>query len=129
MFAIEKADDALAYINENVERFRATNVRVIAGEAPDCLAALPAPNAVFIGGNGGRLLAILECVFERLKPGGRLVMSCIALETFTQAWTWMSERGLHPEAASLQLAYSRPLGKLNCLEPEHPILLLRVKLP
>jgi precorrin-6B C5,15-methyltransferase / cobalt-precorrin-6B C5,C15-methyltransferase len=104
-------------------------VHVVAGEAPECLAALPDPDAVFIGGNGGQLLSILENVHGRLKPGGRLVLSCIALETLSQAWNWLSERGLQPEAASLQLAYSRPLGKLHCLEPEHPIILLRVKLP
>jgi precorrin-6Y C5,15-methyltransferase (decarboxylating) len=68
-------------------------------------------------------------VTYRLKPGGRLVVSCIALETMSLAWTWLSDHGLQPQVTSLQLAHSRPLGTLHCLEPEHPIFLVRVNKP
>ncbi len=126
VFAVERAAEALGYLNENLVALGPQNIRLIAGEAPACLADLPDPDAVFIGGSGGRLLAILEHVTQRLKPGGRLVLSCITLETLAQAWNWLGERALEPQATSLQLAHSRPLGKLHCLEPEHPIFLVRV---
>ena len=129
VFAIEKAEESLGYLRENLDNFHLDNIRLIVGEAPECLAALPHPDAVFVGGNGGRLLAILDEVVKRLKPGGRLVLSCIALETFTQAWTWLSEHGLEPQATSLQLAHSQPLGTVHCFEPDKPIFLLRVKKP
>ncbi len=127
--AIEKAADALAYLKENVDNFGLANIHLVAGQAPESFVDLPDPHAVFLGGNGGRLLDILTNVMERLKPGGRLVLSCIALETFSQAWSWFSERHLHPQATSLQLAHSRPLGSLHRFEPENPIFLLRVKKP
>jgi precorrin-6B C5,15-methyltransferase / cobalt-precorrin-6B C5,C15-methyltransferase len=129
VFAIEKATEALAHLRENVANFGLGNVHLVAGEAPESLAELPDPNAVFVGGNGGRLLEILDHVMHQLKPGGRLVLSCIALETFSHAWNWFSERRLDPQATSLQLAHSRPLGNLHRFEPDNPIFLLRVKKP
>ena len=122
VYAIEKKPQ---HLRENLDRFGLTNVHLIAGGAPEILADLPAPHAVFVGGSGGRLGAILDLVAQRLKPGGRLVVSCIAMETLSQAWSWLSEHGLQPRATSVQIAHSRPLGTLHCLEPEHPIFLLR----
>ena len=128
VFAIEKAPEAIALINENLASFELTTVQLVTGEAPEICADLPDPDAVFIGGNGGRLLAILDHVARRLKPGGRLVLSCVTLETLAQAWTWLSET-LEPEATCIQLAHSRLLGKLHSLEPDKPIFLLRAKKP
>ncbi len=126
VYAIEKAPQEL---RENLRRFDLTNIHLIHGIAPEILIDLPDPDAVFIGGSGGWLVPILEHVTHHLNSGGRLVVSCITLETLSTAWNWLSERGLQPQATSLQLAHSRPLGSLHCLEPEHPIFLVRVKKP
>jgi precorrin-6Y C5,15-methyltransferase (decarboxylating) CbiT subunit len=123
VFAIERAPE---YLRENLARFGLNNIQLVAGEAPEILGGLPEPDAVFLGGSGGRLIPILEYVVGRLKPGGRLVLSCITLETLSHAWSWSSERGLQPEATSIQLAHSRALGSLHCLEPDKPIFLLRI---
>jgi len=129
VFAIEKDLQALQDIKENVAHLGTLNVHVEPGEAPEALAGLPEPDRVFIGGNGGRLIDILHAVAERLKPGGRIVLNCIALETFTRAWTWLSEHGMEPEATSVQLAHSRPLGSLHCLQPDKPLFILRAQKP
>jgi precorrin-6Y C5,15-methyltransferase (decarboxylating) len=129
VFAIEKDPQALEDIKENVARFGLLNVQVTAGAAPEALGSLPDPDGVFIGGSGGLLTEILQVVAERLRPGGRIVLNCIALETLTRAWTWLHDAGLDPEATSVQLAHSRPLGSLHCLEPEKPLFILRALKP
>jgi precorrin-6Y C5,15-methyltransferase (decarboxylating) len=129
VFAVEKDAQALSDIKENVTRMGVLNMEVVAGEAPEALAGLPVPERVFIGGSGGRLIDILDSVIARLKPGGRIVLNCVALETFTRAWTWFVERGLSPEATSVQLAHSRPLGSLHCLEPDKSLFILRATKP
>jgi len=126
-WAIEKNTEACRHIRENLGKLAIANVRVVHGEAPAALAELPAPAAVFIGGNGGRLTDILETAMDRLQAGGRLVMNCVALDSLTMAWNWFGERHLTPAVTSVQLARSRPLGSLSCLEPEKPIFILRVK--
>jgi precorrin-6Y C5,15-methyltransferase (decarboxylating) len=54
-------------------------LRVEAGRAPEGLAGLPAPDAVFIG--GGCDAAVLHAAWTALKPGGRLVANAVTLET------------------------------------------------
>lgn len=127
VYAVERDAEALGYLRANLDAFRRSNVHLIEGEAPECLDELPEPDAVFVGGSGGRLLAILDESLGRLKPDGRLVLSCVTLETLTTSWTWFTERRLEPEVTSLQVAHSRPLGALHCLEPDKPIVLLRIK--
>ena len=47
-------------MRQNCRRYLATNVEVVAGEAPAALRRLPDPEAVFVGGHGGQLAAILR---------------------------------------------------------------------
>lgn len=129
VFAIERDPAAALHIEENCKSLGLTRVAVIRGAAPESLAELPDADAVFIGGSGGRLREILEVVERRLRPGGRLVLNCITLETFSRAWDWLRDHGWQPTATSVQLAHSRPLGNLTCLEPEKPITIVRARRP
>jgi precorrin-6Y C5,15-methyltransferase (decarboxylating) len=127
--AVERNPARCSWLKENVESFGLTNVHGLVGEAPEALARLPDPDAIFIGGSAGRLRDILAAAIPRLRRGGRLVINCIALETLNRGWTWLSEQGLEPELISVQVARSRPLGSLHCLEPEHPISILKARKP
>jgi precorrin-6Y C5,15-methyltransferase (decarboxylating) len=120
VWAIDRDPQAIGFIRENVRNLRLGNVQIVLGEAPEKLAGLPDPDRVFVGGSGGRLEAILQTAVTRLRSAGRLVLSCITLETLTRSWGCLQEKGLNPEVTSVQLARSRPLGGLHCLEPDHP---------
>ncbi len=128
-YAVEKDAQAWQELQANVISFGLTNVQAIYGEAPEALAALPDPDAVFIGGSGGRLAELLATALVRLQPGGRLVVNCITLENLALSWALLRERDAAPEVLSVQLAHSRPLGSLHCLEPEHPISILKATKP
>ncbi|GAB2990674.1 precorrin-6y C5,15-methyltransferase (decarboxylating) subunit CbiE [Nocardioides montaniterrae] len=53
---------------------------VVTGRAPDALADLPAPDAIFVGGGATRD-GVLEACLAALRPGGRLVVHGVTLET------------------------------------------------
>jgi precorrin-6Y C5,15-methyltransferase (decarboxylating) len=127
--AVERDAAAFARLQANVARFGAGRVNAVCGEAPDALAGLPDPDAVFVGGSGGKLPDILRAAVARLRPSGRLVVTCITLENSSSGWQMLAELGLAPEATTVQLAHSRPLGRLHCMEPEHPITILRGRKP
>lgn len=129
VFAIEKDEESYRNLEENVRTFGVLGVHPIAGTAPEVFAPLPDPDAVFIGGSGGRLAEILATVVERLKPDGRIVLNCITLENFFRGWERLCELRLTPEATSVQLAHSRPLGRLHSLEPDNPIFIVRARKP
>ena len=50
--AVEKNPQRAAQISANRDKFGVANLDVVCGEAPACLAGLPAPHRVFIGGGG-----------------------------------------------------------------------------
>ena len=56
---------------------RRAGPEVVEGRAPDALAGLPAPDAVFIG--GGAEPAVARCGVAALRPGGRLVVNAVTL--------------------------------------------------
>jgi precorrin-6Y C5,15-methyltransferase (decarboxylating) len=127
VYAIERDPDALRNIAANVRTLPSPGVQIVPGMAPAVFAPLPDPDAVFIGGSGGELQAILRESLARLRPGGRLVLNCITLDSLTCAWSWFDRQGIRPEVTSVQLAHSRPLGELHRLEPDSPIFILRAK--
>jgi precorrin-6Y C5,15-methyltransferase (decarboxylating) len=129
LFAIERDEESFARLTANVARFGRGQVTAIHAEAPEGLAGLPDPDAVFIGGSGGRLPALLQAAASRLRPAGRLVLNCITLEALSRGWEGLCQLGLQPEVTSVQLARSRPLGRLHGLEPDKPLFILRARKP
>ena len=47
---------------------------------------LPDPDAVFVGGSGGRLAEILDVAIKRLRAGGRIVVNLAALERTNEVY-------------------------------------------
>ena len=60
VYAVECEPDACALIRRNREKFAAWNLSLIEGRAPAALEALPAPDAVFIGGTKGSMAAVVD---------------------------------------------------------------------
>ena len=94
VFAIERDNESLSLLRQNVDSLGAGNVQVVEGEAPQALEILEDPDAVFIGGSGGQLEEIVSLVGERLAPGGVVVANIIALDRASEAHKLMNNMGL-----------------------------------
>jgi len=129
VFALERSAPALVHIEHNVRQFTLSNVHPVLGEAPEALVLLPDPDAVFIGGSGGRLVEMIPAVVQRLRPGGRIVMHCITLENFALGWELLRQHTLQVDTTAVQLSHTKPLGPWHRLEPESPIFILRATKP
>jgi precorrin-6Y C5,15-methyltransferase (decarboxylating) len=79
-FAVEQRSDRVARISRNAAAFGVPHLAVIAGSAPAALDGLGVPDAVFIGG-GASTPGMIDAVQSALRPGGRLVVNSVALET------------------------------------------------
>ena len=77
--AVERRDDRAARARENAAALGVPRLEVVVGEAPAALAALPAPDAVFVGGGIGT--DVLETAWRSLPPGGRIVANSVTLES------------------------------------------------
>ena len=127
IFAIERDRQAWQQVETNVHAFALSNVHPVLGEAPEAFNALPDPNAIFVGGSGGRLAEMLPVAVARLQPGGRLVMHCITLENFTLGWSLLQKQDLHVDTTTVQLSHAKSLGTLHRLESESPMFILRAR--
>lgn len=76
---IEPRADRRALAAANAARLGAPLLELVEGRAPQALAGLPAPDAVFIG--GGLAQAVADRAWDALKPFGRLVASAVTLES------------------------------------------------
>jgi precorrin-6Y C5,15-methyltransferase (decarboxylating) len=78
--AIEKDEERAGRVARNAGTLGVPGLRVVTGTAPDVLHDLQAPDAIFVGG-GATADGLLDLCRERLRPGGRLVVHGVTLET------------------------------------------------
>jgi precorrin-6Y C5,15-methyltransferase (decarboxylating) len=121
VFAVEKNAEDVQIVRANVEKFRVPHVTVIHARAPEGLDRLPDPDAVFVGGSGGALAEILGIAAKRLRPGGRIVVNAITLETLHEAIQTHRQLGLEHEAILVSIARSRPLLEMMSFEALNPV--------
>lgn len=129
VYAVEKRSDRVALIRENIRRCHALLVEAVHGTMPRCLAELPDPDRVFIGGGLSRDPEILNEAAKRLKPGGRLVAHCLLLDTLTKLRETLSGLGWKYEVTMLNAAQSMPLGKDMYLQGQNPIFIFSTSKP
>lgn len=116
--AIEAREDRAANIRSNAESFGlAHRITVITGSAPQSLAALEPPDAVFIGGGLG--LAMFDAIWSRLAPGTRLVAHAVTLETEALLGELHQRHG--GELMRVDIAHAAPLGRYRSWETARPV--------
>ena len=124
VYAIERREESCRLIEANAWRFSAANLSLIAAEAPAAFRGLPAPDAAFIGGSGGKLSPILAELLK-LNPKVRLVISAVSLETLSAATAAMSELPI-AKVEIIQVAVSRAhaMGGHHLLLAQNPVFLI-----
>ncbi|WP_334538593.1 precorrin-6y C5,15-methyltransferase (decarboxylating) subunit CbiE [Bradyrhizobium sp. AZCC 2230] len=116
--AVEARDDRAANIRTNAATFGlAHRITVIAGKAPEALAALDAPDAVFIG--GGLDVAMFDAIWSQLSPGARLVAHSVTLETEALLGELHQQHG--GELMRVEIAHAAPLGRYRSWEAARPV--------
>lgn len=113
VWAVEKNKEDCDIIRHNIKKFATPQVTVVHGIAPAALAALPDPDAVFIGGSGGEMGEIIRLCRERLLPGGRLVANVATLENLGQVPA--------KDVTLVQVSRTRPILDLHRFEALNPV--------
>ncbi|WP_416485165.1 precorrin-6y C5,15-methyltransferase (decarboxylating) subunit CbiE [Streptomyces sp. CL12] len=121
--AVEKAADGVDRIRENA-RAHGVEVEVLHGTAPDALAALADdPDAVFIGGGGRELPAVIRACALRARRS--VVVAMAALDRVPAARAALTGAGFGCEGVLLQSSRLAPLpGEVTRLAATNPVFLL-----
>lgn len=117
--ALESDPARAARATRNAERLGVPRLCVQVGHAPEALADLPRPDAVFLGG-GMRDPALIETAWAALATGGRLVTNAIALESQqTVTAAWQRHGGTLTRVVIERLG---TVGRLHAFRPAMPVL-------
>jgi precorrin-6Y C5,15-methyltransferase (decarboxylating) len=126
VYAIEVDPEGVAICNDNARTHGTDNVAVIEGRAPEALAGLDAPDAVFVGGSKGSMEGIVDAALTALRPGGRLVVNAVTLENVAEAYAALRARSLDPEVTLVQVSRGVPLARYQRYEALNPIHMIAV---
>lgn len=124
--AIEADAGRQAHIQHNRDALGVPGLQLVTGRAPEALAGLSAPDAIFIGG-GVTIPGMLEQCWANLKPGGRLVANAVTLQSEAALVAWREQVG--GELTRISVAQAQPLGGFDTWRSALPITLLEVRKP
>ncbi|MDO6965673.1 precorrin-6y C5,15-methyltransferase (decarboxylating) subunit CbiE [Rhizobium alvei] len=116
--AIESHPERAARIKRNAARFGVPALEVVTGSAPEALAGLAEPDAIFVGG-GGSEPSVMTAAMDALKPGGRLVANAVTLEMERVLLDLHSSRG--GSLCRIDIARASPIGDMTGWRPAMPI--------
>ena len=97
-------------------------VQAVEGAAPAALEALPDPDAVFVGGGGADLEAILDVCCARARRA--VVVTLAIVERAAPALARLEAAGLDAEATMVQASRLRPLAGGHRLAAENPVVVV-----
>ncbi len=123
VWAVERSAEGCSLVERNRARFGAHNLHLVHGAAPEAIAGLPAPDAVFVGGSAGALEGILDAL-RAANPQARVCVAAIALETLARATAGLAARGWDVEATQVAVCRTRAAGSLHLLAANNPVFLV-----
>ncbi|MDF1607631.1 precorrin-6y C5,15-methyltransferase (decarboxylating) subunit CbiE [Hoeflea sp. YIM 152468] len=121
--AIEASDARRTMMARNAIALGAPGLDIIAGTAPDALADLASPDAVFIGG-GVSHDGVFEAAWDALKPSGRMVANAVTVEGEARLFALHAVHG--GELIRLQVSRAEPVGRYLGWKPMMPVTLWSV---
>ncbi len=116
--AVESRPDRAHRIGQNAARLGVPGLQVVEGRAPEALAGLPVPDAVFVGG-GATVPGVLEDCWDALGPGGRLVVNAVTVESEAVLAQWQARVG--GQLTRLLVAHAQPVGGFTGWKPAMPV--------
>ena len=124
--AVESRPDRAERIGANAARLGVPSLAVITGQAPEALAGLDRPQAVFIGG-GLTTPGVLDTAWDALEPRGRLVANAVTVEGERVLFEARASRG--GDLVRLEVSRAEPIGSFTAWRPALPIVQWSVAKP
>ncbi len=114
--AIEASVERAARAARNALSLGVPALEVVTGRAPVAFRDLGTPDAIFIGGGAARAI---EAAADALRPGGRLVVNAVTLETQALLVEERARRG--GDLVQIAVAQAEPVGRFTGWRAAMPI--------
>jgi precorrin-6B C5,15-methyltransferase / cobalt-precorrin-6B C5,C15-methyltransferase len=123
---IEARSDRADRAARNAAALGVPELKIVQGRAPEALAGLARPDAVFVGG-GMMDDGVFDAIWAAVKPRGRLVANAVSLETEARLADYFSRFG--GDLVRLQVARIDKVGTMSGWRPAMPVTQWRVRKP
>ena len=124
--AVEASPERAARIGRNAHALGVPHLHVVTGRAPEALAGLPRPDAVFVGG-GVTAPGLVEACWEALPSGGRLVANAVTVESEAVLAEWFARVG--GDLVRIGVQHAEPVGRFTGWKPAMPVTIWSVTRP
>lgn len=118
VIAIERDAARRDFIARNAAALGVPQIEIVTGEAPQALAGLPPPDAVFVGG-GLSLPGLVDTCRTALNPQGRLVANAITVEGEAQLLALHTRHG--GQLTRMAVSRAEPVGPFQGWRPLMPV--------
>jgi precorrin-6B C5,15-methyltransferase / cobalt-precorrin-6B C5,C15-methyltransferase len=116
VYAVEPELTDVALIQANAESFGVPNLRTVTGRAPEVLATLPDPDAIFVGGTGRQVDPVLNTAYARLVQGGSMAVNVATIEGLAAAYQAL--KGLAGSVSVWNVSIARGIEQMDRLRFE-----------
>jgi precorrin-6Y C5,15-methyltransferase (decarboxylating) len=116
--AFEREGERLQMIAVNADRLGVPGLQIENGDAPDSLLGMPAPDAIFLGGDVGNE-ALFHACWTALRSGGRFVANAVTLEA--EAALVERQSRLGGELVRIDVALLDTIGSHRAFRPRLPV--------
>jgi cobalt-precorrin-6B (C15)-methyltransferase len=129
VYAIDIDKNAIDLTNQNIKKFGLENeIRVIEGLVQDIIPKLPNVDSVVIGGTTGNAEKIIRFAIDRLKPGGRLVVTSILFETIYKTLKTLEDCKLFEiDMTQITVAKSKKTTSGTMMISRNPVIIFSAK--
>ena len=122
VYAIDRDPRAISITGRNLEKHGlGDNVSLMNLDAVEALEGLGEIDLAVIGGSGGELRRILELASERLRDGGRIIVTAILLETKYEALRCLRDLGFEVGITEVSVSRGRMLDRGTMMVAQNPI--------
>ena len=123
VYAFDHNAEAVSLTVLNAKHFSCDNIRTVAGSCPEILRDYPAPDAVLIGGSGGKLSAIFAEIARR-NPKADVAVTAVSLETLAEARTEFEQYCEECQIVQIAVTRTKKLGSHTMPDPQNPVWLI-----
>jgi precorrin-6Y C5,15-methyltransferase (decarboxylating) len=116
--AIEENAGRQELIRANSQQLGVPGLHLVSGTAPQALAGLESPDAIFIGG-GVTEAGVIESCWAGLKPGGRLVANAVTVQSEVTLISWQARLG--GDLIRVAISHAAALGSFDAWRAALPV--------
>lgn len=115
--AFEKREEGRRLMTLNARKFRTPGIEMLIGDFLDAdVSPLTPPDAVFLGGYGGRMADVLQKIQGVMQPGGCIVFNSVSEASRLAFIQITGSMGMHPEVVhTIQVDNNNPITILKAL--------------